>query len=91
MFRRLFALPLIAVLWSVFGPAQVSAVPALAVHSVRTAGGLAVEVVGDPATAATVVVLVPGADTTAANFDRGGSGLRPDLVRIEVDLVGLGR
>ncbi|MET7419608.1 alpha/beta hydrolase [Dactylosporangium sp. NPDC005555] len=77
MFRRVFALPLIAVLWSVFGPAQVSAVPpALAVQDVRTADGLAVEVVGDPSTAATVVVLVPGAGTTAANFDRGLGGVQ---------------
>ncbi|MEV4510480.1 alpha/beta hydrolase [Dactylosporangium sp. NPDC049525] len=76
MLRRLFALPLIAVLWSVFGPAQVAAVPALAVHSARYAGGLAVEVVGDPSTAATVVVLVPGVDTTAANFDRGLGGVQ---------------
>ena len=76
MLRRLFALPLIAVLWSVFGPAQVSAVPALTVHSARCADGLAVEVVGDPSTAATVVVLVPGVDTTAANFDRGLGGVQ---------------
>lgn len=76
MLRRLFALPLIAVLWSVFGPAQVAAVPALAVHSARHADGLAVEVVGDPATAATVVVLIPGVDTTAANFDRGLGGVQ---------------
>jgi hypothetical protein len=76
MLRRLFVLPLIAVLWSVLGPAQVSAVPALAVHSARYADGLAVEVDGDPSTAATVVVLVPGVDTTAANFDRGLGGVQ---------------
>jgi pimeloyl-ACP methyl ester carboxylesterase len=76
MLRRLLTLPLIAVLWSVFGPAQVSAVPALSVHSARYADGLAVEVVGDLSSAATVVVLVPGADTTAANFDRGLGGVQ---------------
>ncbi|MFC5007921.1 alpha/beta hydrolase [Dactylosporangium cerinum] len=76
MLRRLFVLPLIAVLWSVFGPAQVAAVPDVAVHSARFTDGRAVEVVGDPATAATVVVLVPGVDTTAANFDRGLGGVQ---------------
>jgi pimeloyl-ACP methyl ester carboxylesterase len=76
MLRRLFVLPLIAVLWSVFGPAQGGAVPAVAVHSARFADGRAVEVVSDPATAATVVVLVPGVDTTAANFDRGLGGVQ---------------
>ncbi|MDG6101586.1 hypothetical protein Daura_39010 [Dactylosporangium aurantiacum] len=76
MLRRLLPIPVVAVLWSVLGPAQVSPVPVLAVHGARYADGLAVEVVGDPATAATVVVLVPGVDTTAANFDRGLGGVQ---------------
>ncbi|MFF5229035.1 alpha/beta hydrolase [Dactylosporangium sp. NPDC000521] len=76
MLRRLLALPLVAVLWSVFAPAQVTGLPAVGVHSARFADGLAVEVVGDPATAATVVVLVPGVATTAGNFDRGLGGVQ---------------
>jgi pimeloyl-ACP methyl ester carboxylesterase len=76
MLRRLLTLPLIAVLWTVFGPVQVSALPAVAVHSGRYAGGLAVHVEGDPSTAATVVVLVPGVGTTAGNFDRGLGGVQ---------------
>ncbi|MEU0554828.1 alpha/beta hydrolase [Dactylosporangium sp. NPDC006015] len=76
MLRRLFALPLIAVLWSVFGPTQATDLPPVGVHSARFANGLAVEVVGDPSTAATVVVLLPGVATTAANFDRGLGGVQ---------------
>lgn len=76
MLRRMLPIPLVAVLWSVLGPAHASPVPALTVHSARYADGLAVEVAGDPATAATVVVLVPGVDTTAANFDRGLGGVQ---------------
>ncbi|MEV0565150.1 alpha/beta hydrolase [Dactylosporangium sp. NPDC050588] len=76
MLRRLFALPLIAVLWSVFGPTQATDLPPVGVHSARFANGLAVEVVGDPSTAATVVVLVPGVATTATNFDRGLGGVQ---------------
>ncbi|WP_432991363.1 alpha/beta fold hydrolase [Dactylosporangium sp. CA-233914] len=69
-------LPVLAAALTVFGPTHTAATPApLPMQNVRTADGRALEIVGDLATARTVVVLVPGVDTTAANFDRGLGGV----------------
>src|SRR5688572_19356992 len=38
-------------------------------------GGSAIEVIGDLATADRIVILVPGVDTTVANWDRGLGGV----------------
>ncbi|GGM61346.1 alpha/beta fold hydrolase [Dactylosporangium sucinum] len=75
--RRLLALPAIALCWAVLGPTHVTDVPApLPIHSGRWPDGRALEIVGDLAAARTVVVLVPGVDTTAANFDTGLGGVQ---------------
>ncbi|UWP79454.1 alpha/beta hydrolase family protein [Dactylosporangium fulvum] len=74
--RMLLALPCIALCWTVLGPTHAAPVPPpLAVQSGRYADGRALEVVGDVAAARTVVVLVPGVNTTAADFDRGLGGV----------------
>jgi pimeloyl-ACP methyl ester carboxylesterase len=75
--RTLLLLPIIAALFTVFGPTRAGAapLPPLEIHSGRYADGRALEVVGDPWTARTVVVLVPGVNTTALNFDRGLGGV----------------
>src|SRR4051812_37481224 len=75
--RSLLLLPAAALLFTVFGPAHPAPARApLALHSGRYADGRALEIVGDLTAARTVVVLVPGMDTTAANFDRGLGGVQ---------------
>ncbi|WP_433206609.1 alpha/beta hydrolase [Dactylosporangium sp. CS-047395] len=75
--RTLLMLPIVAAALTVFGPTRTPAVPApLPIQDVRLADGRALEIVGDLGTARTVVVLVPGVDTTAANFDRGLGGVQ---------------
>lgn len=75
--RTLLLLPVVAALWAVFGPAgPVAAEPPLALHSGRYADGRALEIVGDLSAARTVVVLVPGVGTTAADFDQGLGGVQ---------------
>jgi pimeloyl-ACP methyl ester carboxylesterase len=75
--RTLLLLPVVAVLFTVFGPTHApAAAPPLPIHSGRYADGRALEVVGELSAARTVVVLVPGVDTTAANFDRGLGGVQ---------------
>ncbi|WP_426505143.1 alpha/beta fold hydrolase [Dactylosporangium sp. McL0621] len=75
--RTLLLLPVVAAALTVFGPTHAPATPApLPIQSVRLADGRALEIVGDLGRAHTVVVLVPGVDTTAANFDRGLGGVQ---------------
>jgi pimeloyl-ACP methyl ester carboxylesterase len=75
--RTLLALPFIALCWSVFGPTHATPpLQPLPIHNGRYADGRALEIVGDLAGARTVVVLVPGVDTTAADFDRGLGGVQ---------------
>ncbi|GAA4253361.1 alpha/beta hydrolase [Dactylosporangium darangshiense] len=75
--RSLLLIPVAAAILTVFGPTHPAAVePPLPIHSGRYADGRALEVVGDPYTARTVVVLVPGVDTTEENFDRGLGGVQ---------------
>ncbi|MER7009454.1 alpha/beta fold hydrolase [Dactylosporangium sp. NPDC000555] len=75
--RTLLLLPVVAALLTVFGPTQPdAAAPPLPIHSGRYPDGRALEVVGDPSAARTVVVLVPGVNSTAANFDRGLGGVQ---------------
>ncbi|MEV6929920.1 alpha/beta hydrolase [Dactylosporangium sp. NPDC051485] len=74
--RTLLLLPVVAAVLTVFGPTHPAhAEPPLPIQSARYADGLALEVVGDPQRAETVVVLVPGVNTTAANFDHGLGGV----------------
>ncbi|MEV8511822.1 alpha/beta hydrolase [Dactylosporangium sp. NPDC051484] len=69
--RTLLLLPVAAALLTAFGPTQPDATaPPLPIHSGRYPDGRALEVVGDPSAARTVVLLVPGVDTTVADFDR---------------------
>jgi pimeloyl-ACP methyl ester carboxylesterase len=75
--RTLLLLPIAALLFTVFGPtATVAALPALPLYSARYGDGLALEIAGDLGPAATVVVLVPGVNTSAANFDSGLGGVQ---------------
>ncbi|MFI5910743.1 alpha/beta fold hydrolase [Dactylosporangium sp. NPDC051541] len=75
--RTLLLLPVVAAALTVFGPTRAPATPApLALQDVRLADGRALEIVGDLQSAETVVVLVPGVDTTAKNFDRGLAGVQ---------------
>ncbi|MGI5238179.1 alpha/beta fold hydrolase [Dactylosporangium sp. CA-139066] len=74
--RSLLLVPLAAAALTLFGPTHPAVVEApLAIHSARYDDGRALEVVGDPFAARTIVVLVPGVDTTAGNFDRGLGGV----------------
>ncbi|WP_433616007.1 alpha/beta hydrolase [Dactylosporangium sp. CA-139114] len=75
--RTLLLLPVVAAALTVFGPTHAPATPApLPMSSVRLADGRALQIVGELRTARTVVVLVPGVDTNAANFDRGLGGVQ---------------
>ncbi|GAA3305198.1 alpha/beta fold hydrolase [Dactylosporangium vinaceum] len=75
--RTLLLLPVIAAALTVFGPTHAPATPApLPLQNVRLPDGRALEIVGDLPAARTVVVLIPGVDTTAANFDRGLGGVQ---------------
>jgi hypothetical protein len=75
--KTLLLLPVVAAAVTVFGPARAPATPApLPMQSIRFADGRALEIVGDLNTAHTIVVLVPGVDTTAANFDHGLGGVQ---------------
>jgi pimeloyl-ACP methyl ester carboxylesterase len=74
--RSLLLIPVAAAVLTIFGPTHSASVEApLAIHSGRYADGRAIEVVGDPVGARTIVVLVPGVDTTVDNFDRGLGGV----------------